>query len=191
MPFHKSNKRVLPESTQEDATNESVLDNEMYIQGQGWPLVVAILDKDLERNGRTTAVLVSGFDYEHAQFEERIFVPEGYVTDFASIPGILRGFVSPFGRHAKAAVLHDWLYAVGQPKRRRFADILFRKAMKELGVPFFSRATMFLAVRLFGGSAYKGADLEWQHSWADWQLGVNVEPPSVREEWYSTITRKK
>nr|WP_070960936.1 DUF1353 domain-containing protein [Hyphomonas sp. Mor2] len=187
MPFHKSRKQVLPETAEKSAEiNESVLTNEAYTTSQVWPLVVAILDKDLERNGRTTAVLVSGFDYEHEKMDGSVFVPEGYVTDFASIPGALRVFVSPFGRHAKAAVLHDWLYAVGEPKKKRFADILFRRAMKELGVPFFSRSFMFLAVRLFGGKAYKSADLEWQHSWADWQLGERVDPPGERSEWFST-----
>ena len=180
MPFHRIEKDVARAKASKTA---SVL-TESESTSETWPLVVAILDRELERHGRTTAVLVSEFEYEHPTTGERIRVPEGYVTDFASIPGFMRGFIQPFGRHAKAAVLHDWLYVVGQPKRRGFADAIFRRAMKELDVRPFKRTVMYLSVRLFGGKPYKFADKEWQWSWADWQRGTRIDPPGPREDWF-------
>lgn len=36
-----------------------------------------------------------------------------FVSDFASVPFFVSWLVKPFGAHAEAAVLHDWLYAKG------------------------------------------------------------------------------
>lgn len=181
MPF----RRVEEEKLQPRASKTEPISTKEYLPSQPWPLIVAILDREFERHRRTTAVLVSEFEYEHPKTGECIRVPEGYVTDFASIPGFIRGIIQPFGRHAKAAVLHDWLYVVGEPKRRGYADAVFGKAMKELGVPFFRRSAMFLSVRLFGGKPYKFAEDEWQRSWADWRRGEPTDPPGPREDWFS------
>lgn len=39
-----------------------------------------------------------------------IVVPEGFITDFASIPRFLWSIYPPTGRYQEAAVIHDWLY---------------------------------------------------------------------------------
>src|SRR5580658_5102513 len=42
---------------------------------------------------------------------EKIIVPKGFVTDFASIPQPLWSFgLSPHGQYSRAAVIHDYLY---------------------------------------------------------------------------------
>lgn len=182
MPFH----RIEKEASRAKASDTVSVSPKRYLPTQPWPLVVAILDREFERHRRTTAVLVSEFEYEHPKTGQCIRVPEGYVTDFASIPSLMRAVIQPFGRHAKAAVLHDWLYVVGEPKQRGFADAIFRQAMKELGVPFFTRSVMYISVRLFGGKPYKYAEEEWRWSWANWQLGTRVDPPGHREDWFKS-----
>lgn len=76
----------------------------------------------------------------------------GFVTDFASIPRMLKGFVDDNDpRIREAAVLHDFLYSICVTGRRK-ADLLFLEAMKSLEAPWFIRYPVYLSVRLFGGS---------------------------------------
>lgn len=81
-------------------------------------------------------------------------VPIGFVTDFATIPKLLRIFFSPIGLYGKAAVLHDYLYTVGITTRFR-SDWIFLRAMRVLGVGKFKRRLMYKAVRVFGAKYYK------------------------------------
>lgn len=76
-------------------------------------------------------------------------VPEGFETDFASIPLLLQWWLPFDGRWAKAAVIHDWLYSSGQCSRF-LADALFREVMAETGVSVVKRVIIYYAVRLFG-----------------------------------------
>lgn len=91
-------------------------------------------------------------------------VPEGFITDFASIPRALWSVLPPTGRYGKAAVVHDWLYFDGRiedhearmvPISRRDADHIFREAMADLGVPKALRWTIWTAVRTGGGSIWE------------------------------------
>lgn len=76
-------------------------------------------------------------------------VPEGFRTDFATIPWPLCYLIRPRGRWATAAVLHDYLYSLpGYP--RRVADAWFLAAMRAQGVTLPVRLVFFLAVRLAG-----------------------------------------
>lgn len=83
-----------------------------------------------------------------------IDVPDGTLTDFASVPRILWPIVSPDGKHTQAAVLHDYLYK-SHIKSRKEADEIFLEAMAVLGVPAVLRQIMFWSVRLFGLKAWK------------------------------------
>jgi hypothetical protein len=145
------------------------------------PLVVSILDRTLEEDGRTTAALMESFGYRDAVERIDILVPARFRTDFASIPAWARAVFPTFGRHAKAAVLHDWLYAIGQPGRKAVADRVFRRAMGELGVPAWRIFVMYWAVRLGGGGPYARAAKDWLISFADGETGVLIAPPFPRE----------
>jgi hypothetical protein len=152
------------------------------------PLVVAILDGPDEREGRTTAIVTQGFKYIHQPSDAEVVVPESYVTDFASIPAIARGLFPPFGRHAKAAVLHDWLYHVGQPGLKDFSDRIFLDAMDELGVSWARRQTMYRAVRLGGGGGYRKAEedpSQWTEGFGDWRTGDRCPPPNPRADYFT------
>lgn len=164
-----------------------------YLPSLPEPLVVAVLDEpQMEREGRTTAILVHGFIYDHAQSGAQIVVPENFLTDFASIPRAARFAFPPFGRHAKAAVLHDWLYAVGEPGRKSFADRIFLDAMEELQVDAAARQIMYESVRLFGGGGYDAADEDWRLSWGDWRTGkYHPGPTPDRAQFFVAHWPKK
>lgn len=92
--------------------------------------------------------------------KEVITVPEGFETDFASVPLIARWLIPKSGKHNQAAVLHDFLYQnlkedwknwTGKKYTRKDCDEIFLEAMKILGVNFLKRWTMYRAVRRFGG----------------------------------------
>lgn len=100
---------------------------------------------------------------DHALF----VVPEGYVTDFASVPWYGRMFFPQFGQWAEAAVVHDWLYDVGEPEQRLYADRVFKRAIEEQTGGKVASTLMFLAVRFGGARAYKKAGLRVEGEWAD------------------------
>ena len=85
--------------------------------------------------------------------DDVIYVPEGYVTDLASVPRLLWALFPPHGRYAKAAIIHDWLYD-NALRTKAEADRIFLDAMTVLGVPRWRRRLMYLAVRLFGKGKY-------------------------------------
>lgn len=74
-----------------------------------------------------------------------------FCSDGASIPRYLWSVMgAPFvGKYRKSAIAHDALYAT-QITSRAFADLLFLTAMKHEGCSWFSRYTMYIAVRFFG-----------------------------------------
>lgn len=149
------------------------------------PLVCAINhDKDRERDGRTTVVVMQPFAYEHGPTGRTIWVPASYVTDFASIPRVGRWLISPFGRHAIAAVIHDWLYSVGEPGKRGEADDIFREALDELGVGVVRRNVMHRAVTTFGAGGYDRAEATWPTQFMDWRTGKFLLPPAPRSAFF-------
>lgn len=119
-----------------------------------------ILIPDENRQNRRVAALAATFGFvAHLSKRKKIAVaaPQGYVTDFASIPGFAQWMISPFGKHSEAAVVHDWLYTLGTKgdrKGRKLADRTFKRALKIVGVGWFRRNIMYLAVRIGGGSGY-------------------------------------
>lgn len=100
-------------------------------------------------------------------------VPKGFVTDGASVPRFawtITG-IRPDGLIRAAALIHDWLYFNGgrlpagsyaftdhRPVlgrwRRKDADKLFARIMRECGVAKHKRRMAYLAVRLFGWRAW-------------------------------------
>lgn len=75
-------------------------------------------------------------------------VPEGFVTDGASVPRLLWWLFPPTGRYFLAAVVHDWLLEQGTPWP--VANRVFHKALEEQGVPVWVSTLMFAAVTVHG-----------------------------------------
>ena len=93
-------------------------------------------------------LLREGFDYT-GKFET-FHVPVGQGTDFASVPRVFVWFLPRYGRYTKAAILHDFLWRERASKGTLDyvdADGTFRRAMRQLGVPFLRRWIMWSAVR--------------------------------------------
>lgn len=100
-------------------------------------------------------------------------VPAGFRTDFASVPRVVQWLIPSYGRYTLAAIVHDWLCVdlkryynevshyldamshlwpnPGHPAppvaSSRDTDGIFRRIMRELGVPFLRRWVMWTGVR--------------------------------------------
>jgi hypothetical protein len=101
--------------------------------------------------------LVSPFRYN--SHEGQIIIPSGFYTDGASVPRIFWNIFSPFGSYFPAALVHDFLYSKDSddlfPCDRATADEIFLQAMKDAGVGWLTRRTIYRAVRLGGWKGHK------------------------------------
>jgi hypothetical protein len=119
-------------------------------------------EKGARREGfRRVAVITEDYYYCYPQTRQVIRVPRGFETDFASIPYWVSAVFNPIGDDAEAAVVHDWLYAVGEKDQREQADSIFLYAMQQAHVPPLQSKMMYEAVRA-GGAASYGAPSEWR-----------------------------
>lgn len=101
-------------------------------------------------NGNLLIIEEFGY-YREKNNDEIIKVPQGFESDFASVPSIMRALVSPIGRHSKPAVLHDYLcelYHVGEVSRY-FCDEVFNEAMKVKKVKTIDRFILYSGVRIY------------------------------------------
>ena len=89
---------------------------------------------------------------EYRGREETFVVRQGFLTDFASVPRIFTWLLPRYGRYTRPAILHDYLCDLARTGAidRADADGIFRRAMRELGVPFLKRWLMWAAVRAGG-----------------------------------------
>lgn len=82
-------------------------------------------------------------------------VPDGCVTDGASIPSFLRPICGDPNKSPRvyAALVHDWLYRRGGgDEERRVADGLYRDLQLRYGIPRYKAWIEYLALRLCGRS---------------------------------------
>lgn len=100
-------------------------------------------------------------DLNYQGNQDLLTVPDDFVTDFASVPKLLRWFVPKYGKYNKATVLHDFLCKEASAGRfdRAAADGIFRRSMRELGVGYLRRRLMWVGVRL-GGKLKGGSNNE-------------------------------
>lgn len=117
-----------------------------------------------------------------------VTVPEGFVTDLASIPRAFWSIRRPEGRHAFAAVVHDYLYWT-QIKTREESDSIFRQAMLDSKLDKSEVEVLYQAVRQFGSAAWEGnkklkatgekrllkvLPTDYTTSWSDWKKQPGV-----------------
>ena len=80
-----------------------------------------------------------------------VIVPAGFESDLATIPRPLWVFFPPFGRYARAAVFHDYIYTEMQHlMTRKAADKIFKSIMTDDGAGVITRNILYCAVRCFG-----------------------------------------
>lgn len=84
--------------------------------------------------------------------EDLFRVGTGFVTNFASVPRLLRWLIPKYGRYNKATVLHDYLCEQANLGNfdRSDADGIFRRCLREAGVAYVRRWLMWAGVRLGG-----------------------------------------
>ena len=102
--------------------------------------------------------LTADFQYQSDLLNRVVTVPQGFVTDFASVPRLPLAFWLCGDTAHKPAVLHDYYYrTVDAPDRpdRETVDDLFLEAMEVDGIGWFRRKAMYRMVRLFGGGSYQ------------------------------------
>lgn len=122
------------------------------------PQTVMLFNKT--KQGRKLFTLNEEFPYCDAATGRVIVVPKWYVTDFASVPWYGQGVIDPEGPTARAAIIHDWLYAIGEPGKRQEADDTFYRAMIAFGVDQMQARIAYDAVRA-GGQAGYGLKGDW------------------------------
>ena len=164
----------------------------LIIPGKAHGLIPAFPMAGFERQRRPLSVLQRELWFKTSAGWVR--VPAGYVTDFASIPWlatVATGMdLQALGPWAWRAILHDWLYAIGEPRLRQLADDLFLEGMALDGVPKAKRLIMHRAVRLGGAGGYKRAADWWETAnFADPETGAYpIKPPFAREEAFAGRT---
>lgn len=94
---------------------------------------------------------------------EAIAVPEGFLTDLASIPRAVQWLIPVNGKHRRAAILHDYLFVI-QDRDRASVDRLFLDAMEADGVSWLTRRTMYAAVRAGGWMPWNANDRALQNN---------------------------
>jgi len=104
----------------------------------------------LEKNGKYWR-LEKEFEYYTEILGDKVYikVPEGFETDFASIPKIFLPIMKWRDKFNKASVIHDWLYHTRQFDRKT-ADKIFLEAMAVLKIHPIKRYTFYYTVRIFG-----------------------------------------
>lgn len=106
---------------------------------------------------KTTGVKLSNGD--------TMYVHAGYLTDYASIPSLLKLFLNNVGIFKDSFIIHDYLYNYRGyftnvklthfvPASRNFADREMKWQMKKAGAEKWRICAYYLAVRLFGWTGF-------------------------------------
>jgi hypothetical protein len=91
-------------------------------------------------------------------------VPEGFLTDFASIPFFARWWQrGGVGSQRIAAYFHDYMYAGTNSFSRRQADAAFYQVMKSVDgrKGWFKRGAMWAALRMGGFLPYRAGQTHY------------------------------
>jgi hypothetical protein len=120
-----------------------------------WAYDAAITNPKIQlfQGDGTTFVLHDPLVYRINRTYEAIFIPRGFVTDFASVPWFAQSFVSILGRHSVPAIAHDYLYWQRKCSRKE-ADLILYDAMGEYHTSWLQKQAVYWTVRLFGGWAW-------------------------------------
>ena len=80
--------------------------------------------------------------------EQRVQVPKGFDTDFATIPVFCQMVLGNSDTYAEAATLHDWLCTTHVP--RFICNAWMRSALFCLGAPMWKQRAFYWGLMLFG-----------------------------------------
>lgn len=108
-------------------------------------------------------IIEESFVYTDRKTGKTVTIPLKFETDFASIPKWYRARIGVMGRHALAAVVHDWFYRGGNwddgtEVDRGEADRVLRDASDDLGVGWYTRWRLYAGVRAGGWASWRKAE---------------------------------
>jgi hypothetical protein len=106
-----------------------------------------------EKSGSVWTIL-QPMIYESDVAQRVFIVPEGFVTDFASVPRIPLAFLLTGDSAHEAAVIHDFIYSRGIVSRSQ-ADAVFREAAQVTGESGWRSWLMWAGVRLGGWISWR------------------------------------
>ena len=112
--------------------------------------------------------VIESFEFHSGEPYSGLFVrvPEGFVTDLASIPVGVRWLIPKAGKNAQAAACHDVLYKTGVmimrvaavenqvPVSRAMCDSMMYQAMRALGVKVWRREMIYRGLQVGGWMAW-------------------------------------
>lgn len=84
-------------------------------------------------------------------------IPQGFKTDFASVPKKFRSIIGNVNKFNRVWLLHDWMY----DKRcdikltRKESDDILKDLLSDFGMGTIDTWLTYTSVRLFGGSRYR------------------------------------
>lgn len=95
-----------------------------------------------------------------------VVVPDGFMTDFASIPWAFRWWqTGSVGPQRIGSYFHDYMYSGTDEYSRRESDLAFRKVMELVGSGprrFAQRWMMWAALRVGGILAYRSGQKKFK-----------------------------
>lgn len=106
-------------------------------------------------------VVTEGITY-HIDDNTYVYVPQGYLTDGASVPRWVWSAIPPWGDHGLATVIHDylceylqvWKNGVRVKISREDANKIFHKCLLDTGVSKLKARTMYTAVTWYSHLMY-------------------------------------
>ena len=112
--------------------------------------IIEVRDRGLERWELIKPIL------HYTKEGELLYIPKGFVTDFATVPPALRWFFPPLADDKLAFIVHDYLYTIGRTEEdRREADLEMQHVQRSLGASVLRYTLMFWGVRIFGRPYFK------------------------------------
>ena len=129
------------------------------------PFLDKLITEDM---GDGNARLVHRFRYRIPDTKEIIEAEEGFITDFASIPRLLRMVITGQDNTKQPAVIHDKGYRsdrihanrLEKYKARKRVDKIFYMGMRESGVPWWKRRMAYRGVRVGGMFSWVGKTID-------------------------------
>lgn len=137
------------------------------LQSQGVDMMAFMYSNDGHVSYARNASLLLEKDYWYLKEELKVditmnddlyevVIPEGYLTDGATVPRILWSICPKWDQSHKAVILHDYLCEYGVIRKngemvkidRERIDLLFLEAMRFEGVSQIKHSMMYAAVRL-------------------------------------------
>ena len=108
-------------------------------------------------------IVYNSFSYQSDILDTTISIPQGFITDGASIPRFFWNIFIPTGPYFQAAVIHDYLYR-HQVFTRYQSDNSLLEGMWILHCKLRQYSIIYIMVRLFG----------WHAWWRDGKLPMGI-----------------